>query len=388
MDLAGRGPRPRRARSTACPTRRSARPARPAAGGLAQHGAGAARRDEQRGEVDRRAPRRRRARRQHDRGHLGRARSPTRDARRRAGQVEGAAAAAAPPTSAERGDLARAASSACRRARPGRGRRGRPGTATSQRRLSWCQRRGQHASVAATATTRADGGERPTPRPPTAAARRRRPRPRRAHDTTVAREVAERRPQREAALVAVRRRLHVDAPGVGRRRRARPPRPPGRPARARSTAGGAGDRRDARRRRRRPARSPAPRVSVDEPGHGEGERAGGPADPRADRGHEPAPASLRPRWRRRRRARRRRRRPATPRRAAHSVTCAPIEATARGRARRDVAGTARRFVDGRAPAGERVADVARDPSRATWRGVERATSTSVTRGVGAGKESR
>ena len=158
------------------------------------------------------------------------------------------------------------------------------GTATSQRRLAGAS--GAAARhVAATATTLATAAT-------THAAGR--PRERRGDDGgdphgprhDGGHEVAERRAQREAALVAVRRRLHVHLPGVGRRRRARPPRAPGR-ARARTLdRRRAGDRRDAGDDDARRARSPRTAVSVGTPGTARATAPHAPRRPRADGGHE------------------------------------------------------------------------------------------------------
>ena len=110
-----------------------------AAVGLAEHGAGAAGRDEQGGEVDRRALGRRRARRQHDGRRLGQ-HDLQRQPGRRAGQVERARRPPgrrrrSPPIWA-RGIISVSASTT------GSWTTSPAGTATSQRRLSRCQRRG------------------------------------------------------------------------------------------------------------------------------------------------------------------------------------------------------------------------------------------------------
>ena len=158
------------------------------------------------------------------------------------------------------------------------------GTATSQRRLSWCQRRGQHATsrrrprrVATAASTHAPRG----------------PRQRRgehgggphAHDDDGRHQVAERRAQREALLVAVRRRLHV------RPARSRPP-PTSTAATSAGTASAstlptsAPRRPSSRRRRLLPGTIAAHRRQRRHRGTASAMAPARPRHPRADRGHE------------------------------------------------------------------------------------------------------
>ena len=218
------------------------------------------------------------------------------------------------------------ASSASRRARPGRARRGRPAPSTSQRRLSWCQRRGQQPAspprrrrVATPARTQARAAQ-ASGAAITAATQT-------DHDTTRGGEVAERRTQREALLVAVRRRLHVRPSRVGRRRPGRSRR--GRDAR-REHGSAVGARRPGRHRRRRPPPERPPARPSASPAPGRRARARRrPSRPRRRSCRRAARlAARRPRHRRSPR-RRRRPRASQARRAPHSVSRPQIRAPAR-----------------------------------------------------------